>query len=379
MPQIVPPLATFLATVPEFRCAQGRRHPLRALLLLACAAMLCGARGESAIADWAKNYGSPWRTRLGFTHPNGPSQSTIYRLLQGIDCTALERALSAWAAQVLAQLPTTAAPLSVEAVAIDGKTLRTSQHCGATDAHVLSALSQRLGIVLGQVAVRDKTNEIRAMDALLADLLLTGWVVTTDALFTQRAIAETILTAGGDSLMAVKGNQPRVLEDLTTLFADPERAVVRAEETRLHGRRIEQRRLSVSTELTSDTDWPGLAQALCVERRVTDKRTGETHCETAYAITSLAPQRATPSQLLVLWRGHWQIENKLHWVRDVTFGEDRSLVHAGRVPQVMAAIRNTAIGLHRLLGATNIAAACRQYQAQPALALAALGLTWENE
>lgn len=379
MPQIVPPLATFLATVPEFRCAQGRRHPLLALLLLACAAMLCGAHGESAIADWAKNYGPPWRTRLGFTHPNGPSQSTVYRLLNGIDCTALERALSAWVAQVLAQMPATDTPLCVEAMAIDGKTLRTSQRCGATDAHVLNALSQRLGVVLGQVAVPDKTNEIRAMDALLADLLLTGWVVTTDALFTQRAIAETILTAGGDYLMAVKGNQPRLLAELTTLFADPDVPMVQAEEMRLHGGRIEQRALRASTELTGYSDWPGLAQALCVERRATDKRTGETRSETAYAITSLPAQRATASQLLVLWREHWHIENRLHWVRDVTFGEDRSLVRAGRVPQVMAAIRNTAIGLHRLLGATNIAAACRMHQAQPALALAALGLTWENE
>jgi len=206
MSEIVPPLATFLATVPEFRCAQGRRHPLLALLLLACAAMLCGARGESAIADWAKNYGAPWRARLGFRHKKGPSQSTIYRVFNGIDCTALEDALRAWASQVLAQI----VPLSCEAVAIDGKTLRTSQRCGADDAHLLSALSQRLGIVLGQVAVPDKTNEITAMDALLADLMLTGWVVTTDALFTQTEIAETILTAGGNYLMAVKGNQPRL-------------------------------------------------------------------------------------------------------------------------------------------------------------------------
>lgn len=379
MEQIVPPLAAFLATIPEFRAAQGRRHPLLALLLLACAAMLCGARGESAIAEWAKNYGPTWRTRLGLTHEHGPSQSTIYRLFRGIDCTALERALSAWATGILAQCAPSDAALPVEAMAIDGKTLRTSQRCGADDAHLLSALSQRLGVVLGQVAVADKTNEITAMDDLLAEVMLTGWVVTTDALFTQTEIAETILAAGGDYLMAVKGNQPQLLDDLITLFADPALPVVYAEETRMHGGRIEQRQLRASTALTGYTDWPGLAQALCVERRATQKRSGETHCDRAYAITSLTAQRVTAAHLLVLWREHWHIENKLHWVRDVTFGEDRSLVRTERIPQVMAALRNAVIGVHRVRGATNIAAACRQYQAQPARALAALGLTWENE
>ena len=379
MPQIVPPLTTFLTMIPEFRSAQGRRHPLLALLLLACAAMLCGARGESAIAEWAKNYGTPWRTRLGFTHKKGPSQSTIYRLLNGIDCSALERALAAWAAQAVAQLSPAATALPFEVMAIEGKTLRTSKQCGAADAHLLSALSQRLGIVLGQVAVADKTNEIVAMDSLLAEVMLTGWVVTTDALFTQEAIAATILAAGGDYLMEVKGNQPHLHDDLVILFADPDLPVTRAAETRLHGGRIEQRTVRCSIQLVGYTDWPGLAQALCVERRVTEKRTGITRCETAYAITSLAPQRVTAAQLLVLWREHWHIENKLHYVRDVTFGEDCSTVRAGRVPQAMAALRNTAIGLHRLCGATNIAAACRLHQAQPALAFTALGLLSENE
>jgi predicted transposase YbfD/YdcC len=379
MKQIVPPLATFLAAVPEFRSAQGRRHPLLAVLLLSCTAMLCGARGESAIADWGKNYGPTWRARLGFTHAKGPSQSTVQRIFNGIDCGALEACLSAWAYQVLSAAPATGEPMPFEAMAIDGKTLRTSQRCGAEDAHLLSALSQRLGLVLGQVAVPDKTNEITAIDDLLAALVLTGWVVTTDALFTQTEIARTILDAGGDYLMEVKGNQPRLHDDLTVLFADPDLPTRQAQETRMHANRVERRTLTVSTELAGYTAWPGLRQAVRVERRVTDKRTGETRVESAYAITSLAPDVVTPAQLLRLWREHWHIENKLHWIRDVTFDEDRSTVRTGDIPQVMAALRNAIIGLHRSQGATDIAAACRQYQAAPALPLAALGLQWENE
>jgi predicted transposase YbfD/YdcC len=341
--------------------------------------MLCGARGESAIAEWADNYGEPWRARLGFTHPKGPSQSTIQRLFRGIDCLALERCLGDWAAQVLAQLPTDNRPLPFEVLAIDGKTLRTSRKCGAKDAHRLSALSQRLGVVLGQLAVSDRTNEITAIDDLLADLVLDGWVVTTDALLTQTDIAQTIRTAGGEYLLAVKENQPTLLEDVTILFADCALHERWASEVHLHSQRIERRTLTTATALVGYSDWPGLAQALCMERRVTDKRTGETRVELAYAITSLTPEAATTAQLLQVWREHWHIENRLHWVRDVTFDEDRSTVRAGAIPQVMAALRNTVIGLHRVLGATNIAAACRKYGAQPARVLTALGLCWENE
>jgi len=376
MPQIVPPLAAVLADFPDFRDPRGVRHPLLAVLLLSCVAMLCGARGESAIAEWAANYGERWRAPLGFTRPDGPSQSTVQRIFAGIDCDLLENRLGAWAGQVIACCPPPAdAPLPLEAMAIDGKTLRGSAKCGATDAHLLSAFSQRLGVVLGQVAVPDKSNEITAIDALLSQLMLTGWVVTTDALFTQTGIARAISDAGGDYLMEVKGNQPTLHDDLMMLFADPDAACPQAEETRLHGGRIERRVLRASTELTGYTDWPGMAQALCVERRVTRKATGETHAERAYAVTSLAATAATPAQLLTLWREHWHIENKLHWIRDVTFDEDRSTVRAGDIPQVMAALRSTAISAARLHGATNIAAACRRYAAQPALALAAIGLT----
>jgi hypothetical protein len=116
--------------------------------------------------------------------------------------------------------------------------LRTSERCGATDARLLSAFGQRLGVVLGQVAVPDKTNEITAADDLLAALVLTGWVVTTDALFTQSAIAQTILDAGGDYLMGVRGNQPPPLDDLAIPFADAEAPMRQSEETRQNSRMV---------------------------------------------------------------------------------------------------------------------------------------------
>jgi predicted transposase YbfD/YdcC len=341
--------------------------------------MLCGARGESAIAEWAQNDDPVWRARLGFTHHKGPSQSTIQRLFKGIDCAALERCLGDWAAQVVAHSPPAADAPAFEALAIDGKTLRTSRKCGATDARLLSALSQRLGVVLGQVAIADATNETGAVDDLLAALVLDGWVVTTDAAFTEADIAQTILDADGDYLLPVKENRPTLLEDVTILFADRALHERTAQQRDLHSNRIERRVLTTSTALVGYSDWPGLAQAVRVERRVTDKRTREMRTEVAYAITSLVPEQATAAQLLGLWREHWAIENKLHWVRDVTFAEDHATVRTGRIPQVLAAFRNAVIGVHRAWGATNIAAACRHHAADPARPLTALGLCWENE
>ncbi len=155
MQEIVPPLAAVLTDFPDFRDPRGVRHPLLAVLLLSCVAMLCGARGELAIAEWAENYGATWRAPLGFTRPDGPSQSTVQRIFGGIDCDALESRLAQWAARVIAACPAPAdLPLPFEAMAIDGKTLRGSARCGAADAHLLSAFSQRLGVVLGHAAQR---------------------------------------------------------------------------------------------------------------------------------------------------------------------------------------------------------------------------------
>jgi predicted transposase YbfD/YdcC len=374
----VPPLAAALAAIPEFRAARGKRHGLLPLLLLVCVAMLCGARGQSGIAAWGRDYGQPWLRRLGFTRGYGPSQPTLHRLFAGVAYAAVEAALGAWAERVLAR----AVPRGLEGVALDGKTLRGSKKRGAADAHLLAALSHRLGVVLGQTAVADKTNEIGAASEFLLTLVLEGRVVTADALLAQRGLARTILDCGGDYLLAVKGNQPGLRGDIALLFGDAalaEAAAV-AETVSQHGGRVETRRLAASSALVGYSDWPGLGQVLRLERRVVAKATGAVlREETAYAVTSLAPGEASPAQLLSLWRAHWSIENKLHWVRDVTFDEDRAPVWAGTVPQCMAAFRNLAIGLLRTLGATNIAAATRRYAAQPTLALAALGLTADFE
>lgn len=236
-------------------------------------------------------------------------------------------------------------------------------------------------MVLRQMAVGDKTNEITAVHELLAHLVLHGRVITGDALLTQQQVARTITEHGGDYLLVVRHNQPNLLGDIQDLFFTADTTphlladtMTRAEEVRLRGGQLEVRELEASTALVGYSCWPGLQQVLRIRRTVTSKRTGSTRTEVAYAVTSLSPQRAGAHQLLKMWREHWTIENRVHWVRDVTFDEDRQQLRVGRAHQVLAALRNTAISLLRLMGECNIARATRRYAAQPVLALSAVGL-----
>jgi predicted transposase YbfD/YdcC len=372
------PLIEVLAELPDFRSNHGKRHPLGAILALACSAMLCGYRSYTAIAEWGCHYGEHLVRAFGFTH-RSPCAATLHTVFRRVDREAVEAKLGAWAEGLLGEAPRTEG--SEDAIAMDGKTLRGSQKQGAPGVHLLSALAHRLGLTLAQQAVDDKTNEIPVALELLRHLVLEGRIVTMDALLTQRQIAQQIVDAGGDYVMVVKENQPQLLEDIATVFVlaliAGERRTA-AETLDLGHGRIEQRWLQTSNVLAGYSDWPGLAQVFQLERQVIIKKTGEVREAVVAGVTSLAPERADAARLLTLIRGQWQIENQSHWVRDVTFDEDRFQVRCGNIPQVMAALRNTVIGLMRWAGYTNIAAACRRFAAQPTAALHLIGIALEN-
>jgi predicted transposase YbfD/YdcC len=255
---------------------------------------------------------------------------------------------------------------------VDGKTLRGSRYVDSDGIivpgrHLLAVIDHHSRVVLGQLKVNDKTNEITAftplLDTLISAMDLTGVVITADALHTQREHATDLHARGAHWVLTVKGNQPRLRRQLAQLPWRQIETSHRSAQT-AHGRR-EIRTLKVAA-IAAGIEFPHAAQAIQITRRTRPVsartgRRGKWRTETVYAITDLGPHQARPDELAAWIRGHWQIENALHWVRDVTFAEDLSQVRTGAAPQIMATLRNLAISLHRLAGATNIAAALRHH------------------
>lgn len=376
----IPSLKEALAEIEDFRQASGRRYELASVLLLCCVGLMCGYKSTSALAEWGKNYGRKWLRRVGIQRKSSPSQSTLHRILSQVNGEQLEAAISAWAQQVLqlsGQSEQKAEPKPIEAVALDGKKLRASLRHGAAGSYLLAALSHRLGVVLSEAAILSGENEITKAETVIEQLCLEGVVVTADALHTQTEFARQVTERGGDYLLVVKGNQGQLLEDIRYCFENPEQikeTIRQAVEFDAHGKRIEERCLRTTAALKDYLEFPAVEQVLEITRFVKDKKTGEERTEIEYAVTSLSEQRANPQALLKLWREHWHIENKLHYVRDVTFGEDASQVRTGNLAQTMACLRNVAIAGLRLLGFQNIAAGLRRGSAKPGLAFSGLGL-----
>jgi predicted transposase YbfD/YdcC len=319
--------------------------------------MLCGYTSLTAIAQWGREHGESVLRPLGFTHFPGPCVATLHRIFKHLDVATLEKVLTAW---LTALLP------GKGGLAIDGKTARSSQCAGQEPLALLAAFAHTVGVALGQCAIANH-DEIAAAVALLQGYDLQGWIVTGDAKFAQKAVVQTVLAQGGDYVFVVKGNQPTLQADIATLFSESQvvaDTITRSRTVNLHGQRIEQRTLQASTALTAEyCQWPGLQQVFQIERRVTNKKTSRTSTETSYGISSLSAQQADARRLAVITRGHWGIENRLHWVRDAVFGEDRCRVRSGQAPQVLAALRNLAIGLMRLAGFASVSEGLRHYGA----------------
>lgn len=360
----VKPLRQVLVEVADPRSEQGQRHEFIAILMLVCAAMLCGYDNPNQITTWGQSLELEFLRDLGFKRGVAIAKSQLYAVLSQIDVVQLEQLLGAWAESVLQELDLDA---SLLAVALDGKTLRGSKKMGADLAHLLSAVSHGLGLTLYQVGVDHKTNEIPLAQELLKGLLIEGRVFTMDALLTQRQLAQTIVDHKGDYFMLAKGNQANLQQDIMAYFADlPTPVVPHTTTLELGHGRLERRTLYATTELNDYLTWPAVGQAGLIERVRIAKATGQllSH-ERVCFVTSLTPHRASPTQLLQLNRGHWTIENKSHYVRDVSFNEDASRVRKGASAQVMAAFRNVTLTVLRRGGVTRIQEAFIKNSAQP--------------
>jgi predicted transposase YbfD/YdcC len=361
-----------LSQVPDPRKARGRRHSLQSVLFLAVGAVLAGARSWAAIAQWARYAEQP----LAVCGPT-PHATTFGRVLAAVDAAALQRALTGWVlARSRARAPQPGdgdRPRGEDrvVVAVDGKTLR-----GARDGHgghtkLVAVFNHADNLVLSQAEVADG-DELAAFPATLDTLPdLRGIVVTADALHCQRSHADYLHRRGAHYLFTVKGNQPTLRRALARL---PWAQAPGLLERHVGHGRTESRSIKV-IDLDGSPEaalFPQGARVIKVVRRRRLPGRRKPSVETVYAITSLG-HRDADSRLLAAWiRSHWSVENSLHWVRDVTQGEDHSSVRTGHGPQVMAALRNTSINIIRLRGGTNIAAAHRQFSYRPADVLDAL-------
>jgi DDE_Tnp_1-associated len=200
------PLIEVVAEMPDCRSNQGTRHPLAAMLALACSALLCGSRSYPARAAWGRNYGARLTHALGFPR-QPPCAAPLHTVLQGVDRAALEAKRGAWAEGLLVATP--ASQDAAAGRAVDGKTLRGSQQQGAPGAHLLAALGHRLGLTLAQQAVADKTNAMPVVLELWRQVVLEERIVTMDAVLTQRPLAPQSVEAGGDDGMVVNAHQPQ--------------------------------------------------------------------------------------------------------------------------------------------------------------------------
>jgi predicted transposase YbfD/YdcC len=377
-PAETPHLLAYLATVTDPRARAGRRHPLAAILVLAAAAVLAGARSIAAIGEWAADAPQPVRAALGTRRDPRtgrwvwavPTETTIRRTLGRVDPEALAAAIGAWLAD-------RGQPgQRRRAVAVDGKTLRGARRAAdGRQAHLLAAMDHATRAVLAQRQVDGAPGEVPAFRPLLADLDLAGTVVTADALQTHPDAAEFLVTQKqAHYLLVVKANQPTLLDRCARL---PWHHVPVLDRTRDRGHgRVELRTLKVVT--VHHFGFPHAAQVLQVTRKTRDLRDGNIRrwrTVVVYAVTSLAFAQASPARLADLIRGHWAIENGLHYVRDVTFAEDASRVRTGTAPQVMACLRNLVIGALSRAGPVNLAAALRQHARDPARPLTTLGIT----
>ncbi|WP_220094073.1 ISAs1 family transposase [Arthrobacter sp. AQ5-05] len=347
-----------LAAFPDHRKPRGIRHQLAWILAVALCAVLAGAKSFAAIADWSTYAASTSLRTTGFTAPH---VTTFQRVLARLDAEAFDQALGAWMqTQVDARI-----------IAIDGKEVRGAKNGGADRVHLMAALDHDTGTVLGQVDVGVKTNEITRLDSILETLGdLDGRIITIDALHTLGRHAEFLHARRAHFLMTVKGNQPKLLKQLQAL---PWKEVPwgNQQQDTGHGRRS-IRRIKVAT-LTGGIKFPHALQAAQLTRKTRPLKGTKWSIEVVYLITSLPAHRASPRQLNTWIRGHWKIENSLHWCRDVTFQEDVSQTRTGVAPRVMASLRNLALSLHRLNHSTNIAKANRYMAKHPARPLERIG------
>jgi predicted transposase YbfD/YdcC len=388
-----PELLRRFAGISDGRSDQGRDHPVAVVLTLCAAAVLAGMRSFTAIAGWVADVPAELRAWLYLTPtPGEPSKTTLWRVLTGVDAAAVDAAIGSWLAE-RAQHATAAAVASTAArapdtdptdgadgellaVAVDGKTVRGAVAADGAQVHLMAAATHGDQLVLGQVDVSAKTNEIPMFAPLIDQLAATGidpsrLVITADALHCQRDHATYLHQRGAGFVFTVKHNQPGLFAALDALpWTDT--PVAHRQTDRGHGR-ITTRTIQ-TLPAPPDLPFPHVGQVWLIERYVTDLAGSPTSAVAALGVTNLHSNQAAPADIARLVRNHWGVES-LHWLRDTVYREDHSRARTRSGPRVMAGLRNLSIGALHLAGRRDIAEATRWASRNMLRPFQLLGLT----
>jgi predicted transposase YbfD/YdcC len=365
-------LMASLCDLPDPRGAQGQRYEWVYLLVVIAAALLAGERSVRGMAQWAHQQRVELLTCLQPKWRRIPSAATLSRVLQRLDVSLLEQRVAAFVQGLDADDGVPGSVIMGNGVRLRGQALDGKTVCGASrpgqTVHLVSVVRHESGAVLAQDKVAVKLAERSVAHTLLASLPLSQTVTTLDALHTHRKLAEQILASGGHYLMVVKANQPTLAEEIALAFTElPSQRQTLAgwwgyqvyqSSEKGHGR-LERRTLESITALNDYLAWPAVAQVLRRTCWTHHRTTGQITQEIHYGLTSLPRTLVSVAQVEQFWRWHWTIENRLHYVRDVTLGEDASQLRTGHAPQALAALRNALLSLLRYEGWSRIPDALR--------------------
>jgi len=367
-------LYTYFQRVTDHRKAKGKLYSLAHLLVLIVLAKLAGEDRPSGITDWVAHRIEQLHEMKVVPKARAPSHMTYRRVLQNtVQPEELEGLICEFQQKRL--------EMGEEVVfSMDGKTLRGTIPRGEIRGiHLLSIYVPRQGLVLVEAEVDHKENEIVVAPKILQQINLSGAIVIGDAMHAQREASAQIVTAGGDYVWTIKGNQARTEWAIQKLFGQEvwnlkqgaplsKHCQMVSEVRKGHGR-IEKRTILVSTELNEYLDWPCVAQVFRLEREVWHAKYGGRTRQVVFGLTSLIPKKASPTKLLALTRQYWGIESGLHYRRDVTLHEDATRLTVGNSGHNMAILNNLVIGLSLQYGFENLARARRFFNAKfkPAL------------
>ena len=354
----LPSLAALFAEITDQRQPKGLRYPLPLLLILLSLAKFCQQDTPAAIADWVKHRSALWREKLALSWKRMPSASTWQRLLgQTIPAAELDE-------QVGAYFQALSAP-ERQHYNLAGKVLRgTVTGAEANQLHLLALQEAATNAVVDQTELLPGENEISAAKRLLGKAEVKGKVVSGDAIFAQQDLSRTIVEKGGDYLWKLRANQGGLYHAAVAHFAagtDP--YLDRAHSIEKGHGRIDERELVTSFRLAGRLEFPYLEQVFRITRKSAEVKSGKVSEQTIYGITSWSVATAGAQELLAATRGHWGIENGLHYRRDVTFHEDAGRHTTKNGGRVQAAFNNLTIGILRKLGWENIAQARRYFAA----------------